>query len=119
MQFEAQTPDPVNSTDARLLEATDQTLQALAAEDKFILVNYYLDHRTLAQTARLLGDHESTISRKVEKITAGIRKSILSGLMQRGMSRKEAEQTMEVEVTEVAVDVRRRLVQEKGGESVP
>ena len=119
VQFEAPTPHPVDSTDARLIAATDQALASLGAEDKFILVNYYLDDRTLAETARLLGVHESTISRKVEKITAGIRKSILSGLMQRGMSRKEAEQTLEVEVTELALDVRRRLVQEKGGESVP
>ena len=67
------------------------------------------------KSPRLLGVHESTISRKVEKITAATRKAILHGLMKRGMSRKEAEQTMEVEVTELSVDVRRRLVQEKGG----
>ncbi len=119
VQFEAPTPDPVDSTDARLIEATDLALKSLGAEDKFILVNYFLDDRTLAETARLLGVHESTISRKVEKITAGIRKSILSGLMQRGMSRKEAKQTMEIEVTELAIDVRHRLLQEKRGENVP
>ena len=89
VQFEADTPDPAQTLDARLLEATDQALDALAPEDKFILANYYLDDRTLAETARLLGVHESTISRKVEKITAAVRKSILSGLMKRGMSRKE------------------------------
>ena len=115
VQFEADTPDPAQALDARLLEATDQALDSLVPEDKFILANYYLDDRTLAETARLLGVHESTISRKVEKITAAVRKSILSGLMKRGMSRKEAEQTMEVEVTELTPDVRRRLMQEKGG----
>ena len=119
VQFEAVTPDPAQALDARLLEATDQALDSLAPEDKFILANYYLDDRTLAETARLLGVHESTISRKVEKITVAVRKSILSGLMKRGMSRKEAEQTMEVEVTELSLDVRRRLMQEKGGQTVP
>ena len=83
------------------------------------MANYYLDGRTLAEIARLLGVHESTISRKLEKITAGTRKAILSGLMKRGMSRKEAEQTMEVEVTELSLDVRRRLMQEKGQQTVP
>jgi hypothetical protein len=39
--------------------------------------------------------------------------------MKRGMSRKEAEQAMEVEVTELSVDVRRRLMQEKGQQTVP
>jgi RNA polymerase sigma-70 factor, ECF subfamily len=119
VQFEAATPDPVQAVDARLHEVTDQALGALSPEDKFILANYYLDHRTLAEIARLLGVHESTISRKLEKATVATRKAILSGLMRRGMSRDEAEQTMEVEVTEVSVDVRRRLVQEEGGQSVP
>ena len=63
----------------RLREATDQALGSLAPEDKFILANYYLDDRTLAEIARLLGVHESTISRKLEKITAATRKAILSG----------------------------------------
>jgi RNA polymerase sigma-70 factor (ECF subfamily) len=118
-QFEAEAPDPTQAIDARLREATDQALMSLAAEDKFILASYYLDGRTLAEVARLLGVHESTISRKLEKITAWTRKAILSGLMKRGMSRKEAEQTMEVEVTELSLDVRRRLMQEKGEQTVP
>jgi RNA polymerase sigma-70 factor (ECF subfamily) len=118
-QFEAKTPDPVQTIDTRLREATDQALGSLAAEDKFILASYYLDGRTLAEIARLLGVHESTISRKLEKITAGTRKAILAGLMKRGMSRKEAEQTMEVEVTELSLDVRRRLMQENGRQTVP
>jgi RNA polymerase sigma-70 factor (ECF subfamily) len=119
VQFEAEAPDPTLAIDARLREATDEALGALAAEDKFILANYYLDGRRLAEIARLLGVHESTISRKLEKITAWTRKTILSGLMKRGMSRKEAEQTMEVEVTELSLDVRRRLMQEKGQQTVP
>lgn len=119
VQFEAETPDPTQAVDARLREATDQGLASLPAEDKFILANYYLDDRTLAEIARLVGVHESTISRKLEKITAATRKAILSGLMKRGMSRKEAEQTMEVEVTQISVDVRRRLMQEKDQETVP
>jgi RNA polymerase sigma-70 factor (ECF subfamily) len=118
-QFEVETPDPTQAIDARLREATDEALASLAAEDKFILASYYLDDRTLAETARLLGVHESTISRTVEKITAATRMTILSGLMKRGMSRKEAEQTMEVEVTELSLDVRRRLMQEKGQQTVP
>jgi hypothetical protein len=55
----------------------------------------------------------------VDKITASVRQAILSGLMKRGMSRSEAEQTMEVDVTEISVDVRRRLVQENDPQAVP
>jgi len=119
VQFEAETADPDHAVDARLRAATDEALDSLAPEDKFILANYYLDNRTLAEIARILGVHESTISRKLEKIVVWTRKAILSGLMKRGMSKKEAEQTMDVEVTELAVDVRRRLMQEKRQETVP
>lgn len=119
VQFEAEAPEPAQVIDRRLREATDEALGSLPPEDKFILVNYYLDCRTLAQTARVLGVHESTVSRKVEKITAAARKAILNGLMKRAMSRKEAEQTMDVEVAELCIDVRARLVQEKGEQTVP
>jgi RNA polymerase sigma-70 factor (ECF subfamily) len=118
-QFQAAEPDPAQALDARVEAATDQALASLAAEDKFILASYYLDGSTLAEVARVLGVHESTVSRKLEKITASIRKSILAGLRERGMSRKEAEQAMDVEVSEFSLDVRRRLTQEKGEQTVP
>jgi RNA polymerase sigma-70 factor, ECF subfamily len=110
VQFEAESADPTGNFDERLREATDHALAALSPEDKFILAGYYLDHRTLAEIARLVGVHESTISRKLEKITASTRKAIVSGLMKRGMSRNEAEQTMEADVTDISVDVRGRLI---------
>ena len=119
VQFESDDPDPAEAIDARVREVTDQVLGSLPAEDKFILVNYYLDGRTLAEIAKLLGVHESTISRKLEKVTIGTRKAILAGLIRRGMSRKEAEQSMEVDVKDLTFDVRQRLVQEKGRQIVP
>ncbi len=119
VQFQTEEPDPAQALDARVEKATDQALASLAAEDKFILASYYLDGRTLAEIARLLGVHESTISRKLEKITSSARKSILAGLIKRGMSPKDAKQAMEVEVSEISLDVRRRLMQEKGQQTVP
>jgi RNA polymerase sigma-70 factor (ECF subfamily) len=111
VQFQAEESDPAQALDARLEEATDQALAALAGEDKFILASYYLDGRTLAEIAHLLGVHESTVSRRLEKITAATRKAILAGLVKRGMSSKEAEGAMEVEISEFSLDVRRRLVE--------
>jgi RNA polymerase sigma-70 factor (ECF subfamily) len=119
VQFQTEEPDPAQALDARVEKATDQALASLAAEDKFILASYYLDGRTLRDIARLLGVHESTISRKLEKITSSARKSILAGLIKRGMSPKDAKQAMEVEVSEISLDVRRRLMQEKGQQTVP
>ncbi len=106
---ETAVPDPL------LAPAIDAALAALDAEERFILASYYLDGRTLAQIARLLGVHESTVSRKVEKIAAGLRKKILDALVQRGMSRRQAEEALEVDVRDVTVDIRSRLAQEAPG----
>jgi RNA polymerase sigma-70 factor (ECF subfamily) len=113
-QFQAPEHDPSQAHDPRLEEATDQALAALPGEDKFILAGYYLDGRTLAEIARLLGVHESTVSRRLERITTTLRKSIVVRLVKHGMTSKEARQTMEVEVSELSLDVRRRLA-ESGG----
>ncbi len=110
-QFQAEARDPSQAVDPRLDEATDQALAALPGEDKFILAGYYLDGRTLAEVARLLGVHESTVSRRLEKITTALRKSIRARLEKHGMSSKEARQAMDVEVTELSLDVRRRLAE--------
>ena len=119
VQFRAKDPEPAPVLDPRLEAATDDALSALPAEDRFILASYYLDGRTLAGIASLLGVHESTISRKVEKITRSIRKQIVAGLIRRGMSRAQAEEALEADVRDFSVDVRSRLregtVQEKDG----
>jgi RNA polymerase sigma-70 factor (ECF subfamily) len=95
--------------DARLEAATDQALESLAAEDRFILAAYFLDQRTLAEIAQTLGVHESTISRKLGKVTAGLRKQIVSGLRQRGMSKRQAEEALEADVRDFSLDIRGRL----------
>jgi RNA polymerase sigma-70 factor, ECF subfamily len=121
-QLKAEEPNPAQALDPRLEEATDQALASLAAEDKFILARHFLDGRTLAEIARLLGVHESTVSRRIEKITTSLRKSILAALAKSGMSSKEARQTMEVEVSEFSLNVRGRLAepaQEEGSQTVP
>lgn len=109
VQFVAATAEPAPPVDSRLEAATDQALAALPAEDRFILAAYFLDQRTLAEVAQTLGVHESTISRKLGKITAGLRKQILGGLRQRGMSKRQAEEALEADVRDISLDLRSRL----------
>ena len=47
--------------------------------DRFLLSSYYLDRRTLAEIARTLCVHESTVSRKLDKLAKSLRKHILMG----------------------------------------
>jgi RNA polymerase sigma-70 factor (ECF subfamily) len=111
-QFAAANPEPAVAVDSRVEAATDEALAELSSEDKFILASYFLDSRTLAEIARTLKVHESTISRRVDKLAKSLRKRILAGLGRQGMSRRQAEEAMEVDVRDLRVNLRARLVQE-------
>lgn len=112
VQFRAPDPEPVTAADNRLSRATDQALSELSAEDRMVLSAYYLDGRTLAEIARMLGVHESTISRKLDKLAKSLRKQIVSTLTKGGMSRRQAEEALEVDVRDLQIDIRRSLAQE-------
>ena len=73
---------------------------------------YYLDGRTLAEIARMLSVHESTISRKVDKLAKSLRKLILAALARRGMSRRQAEEALDVDVRDFTLSIRDRLAQD-------
>jgi len=112
VQFRAPEPEQAAPSDNRLALATDEVLAELLAEDRMVLSAYYLDDRTLAEIARMLGVHESTISRKLDKLAKSLRKQILAALGRRGMSRRQAEEALEADVRDVQVDIRRSLAQE-------
>lgn len=112
VQFRAPDPEPVPTSDNRLARATDAVLADLPAEDRMVLSAYYLDGRTLAEIARMLGVHESTISRKLDKMAKSLRKQIVAALTKDGMSRRQAEEALEVDVRDLQVDIRRSLAQE-------
>lgn len=111
VQFTATAPEPAASpvAEARLEAATDAALAALSAEEKFMLAAYYLDGRTLAEIARSLRVHESTICRKLEKLAVSLRKAIVANLMRAGMSRQAAEEALETDVRDLRVKVHERL----------
>ncbi|PYV65785.1 MAG: hypothetical protein DMG95_00805 [Acidobacteria bacterium] len=111
-QYAATTVSPAIPLDTRLERATDDALRSLSAEDRFVLASYFLDQRTLAQIARTLSVHESTISRKVEKLTKGIRKQILKNLIRHGMGRRQAEEALSADVRDMTVDIRASLAQD-------
>lgn len=97
----------------QLENATDAAFSTLSAEERFLLAVYYLDGRTLAEIGRMLNAHESTISRRLQKITLHLRKRILASLRGAGLSKRAAEEMLQADVREIGVDVRSRLAQER------
>ena len=111
-QFAAANPEPVASADPRLERAVAEAIRSLADADRFVLASYFLDQRTLAEIAVALKVHESTISRKVEKLTKGLHKQVLKNLTSQGMSRRQAEEALETDVRDMTLDLRASLAQE-------
>jgi RNA polymerase sigma-70 factor (ECF subfamily) len=118
-QFASPQAAPETNVDPRVEAATDEVLAALDPEDRFVLASYFLDERTLAEIARTLKVHESTISRKVDKLAKSLRKQILAALGRRGMSRRQAQEAMEVDVRDLRLNIRRSLVQESATPAFP
>ncbi len=109
VQFAAVESERSLGIDPRLEAAVGAALTALAAEDRFVLASYFLDERTLAEIARTLGVHESTISRKMDKLAKSLRKQMVVEMVRRGMSRQQAKEALEVDVRELSVNIREHL----------
>lgn len=110
-QFAAAEPD-LSVSDPRVESAATAELAATEPEERFLLAAYYLDRRTLAEIAKLQRVHESTVSRKLDRVTSGLRKRIRKRMMQAGMSARQADEAMqEVDVRDLRVKVSETLRQ--------
>jgi RNA polymerase sigma-70 factor (ECF subfamily) len=101
-------PQPVNA-------ALTAALAECTPDERFILATYFLDCRTLAQIGWQLGVHESTISRKLDRLTTRIRKCVRWRLLASGFSPSRCDELLaELDVRDLNVDVAATLRQEKG-----
>jgi RNA polymerase sigma-70 factor, ECF subfamily len=119
VQFAAAVPESSGTSDRRLEAVTDEALAELSPEDRFTLAAYYLDGRTLAEIARTLGLHESSVSRRLDRLATGLRKRILAGLRSHGMSHAQATEALETDVRDLRLNLRSRLMQDSGAKTFP
>ena len=70
-----------------------------------------------AEIGRMLGFHEATASRKLDRITKALRKSIRDVLLARGMSRRQVEEALDADVRDLNVNVQKALAQERPTQS--
>ncbi|HTK95399.1 MAG TPA: hypothetical protein VL382_07145, partial [Terriglobales bacterium] len=52
------------------------------------------------------------ISRRLDKVTAQLRKHVLDALVKRGMSRRQAEEALAADVRDLNLNIRGRLAQD-------
>jgi RNA polymerase sigma-70 factor (ECF subfamily) len=74
-------PDPERERYLMLMQtALEKALEALEPRDRMRLAYYYVEELTLLEIGRLLGEHEATASRKIERARQDVRRSVEAAL---------------------------------------
>jgi RNA polymerase sigma-70 factor, ECF subfamily len=92
-----------------LAQTLAATLQLLLPEHRFLLAAYFLDRQTLLQIARTLQVHEATVSRRLTRLVADVRKQLLINLQRRGLSRRQAEEALSADPRDLEINLRTLL----------
>jgi RNA polymerase sigma-70 factor len=66
---------------ARLDAALSAAIGCLAPREQMLLACYYVDQLTLAEIGRTLGEHESTVSRQLDRIRRQLREAVTKSLL--------------------------------------
>jgi hypothetical protein len=74
-------PDPARERYlGRFDKALSAALAGLTPRERMLLACYYVDQLTLAEIGRVLREHESTVSRQLERMRRALRESVTQAL---------------------------------------
>jgi RNA polymerase sigma-70 factor (ECF subfamily) len=102
-------PAPLAAELTGLARAITSTLEGLSAEERYLLSSYFLDRQPLAQIARVLHVHEATISRRLKRLLADLRKRLLHHLQAGGLSKRAAEEALGNDPRDLEINLRALL----------
>jgi RNA polymerase sigma-70 factor len=90
----------------RFDRALSAALASLAPRERMILACYYVDQLTLAEIGRLLREHESTVSRQLERMRRALRESVTQALQREipACNGRPAEPALDVAQVELAFE---------------
>lgn len=104
---------PPASTASRVLSLLQQALVAILAlllpEERFLLAAWFLDRRTLLEISQVLGVHEATVSRRIQRLTGRLHHDLLKKLRDSGMSRAAAEEALGTDPRDLNINLRSLL----------
>lgn len=117
-EFDTAAPDLERGHSAnelmQLKTAVEAAIDKCDAEERLILVAYYLDGRRLLEIARVLNVHEATISRKLKRTCKALHKRIVTNLQGLGMSRRAAEDALGIDPRDLDVNMKKLLQYPRG-----
>jgi RNA polymerase sigma-70 factor len=89
-------PDPERARYLQVMEqALSHAVDVLPPRDRLRLASYYTQQLTLAQTGRLLGEHEATVSRQLARTRTTIKVAVEEYLRNQGFTADEAARCFE------------------------
>jgi RNA polymerase sigma factor (sigma-70 family) len=97
----AATTTPVRDPDAAryqalMVQALAAALERLAPRDRLRLGCYYAQQLTLAETGRLLREHEATVSRQIARTRRAVRKDVEDLLRREGLGSEQIARCLEL-----------------------
>ncbi|TAN24004.1 MAG: sigma-70 family RNA polymerase sigma factor [Acidobacteria bacterium] len=101
----ASSPAARNAVDVALA----RVLRAAAAPARLLLCLYFLDSRTLAEIAAVLRVHESTVSRRLDRVLRQLRRQMRRELAGLGLRPAAAEAALHIDPRWLQIDVSRSL----------
>jgi len=102
-------PAPPSEVVVRLSQSLTAALVSLLPEERFLLSAWFLDRRTLLEISQLLHVHEATVSRRLKRLTARLRKNLLRNLQVSGISKAAAEEALGTDPRDLDLNLRTLL----------
>jgi RNA polymerase sigma-70 factor, ECF subfamily len=93
--------------------AFDAAVARLDPRDRLRLRLYYGQDLTLARIGKVLGEHEATVSRKLEKTRGQLKTSVESALRRNGLSDEQLRACLSDAASSPAIDISAALVDEE------
>lgn len=100
---------PASAELLRLTDAVRLSLQALPAEDRFMLSAYFLDRQSLLEISRVIRVHEATVSRRLKRLVNDLRKQLVHQLQSAGLSKRAAEEALGADPRDIELNLRALL----------
>ena len=100
---------PASAEVNRLQEAVSVSLRSLPAEDRFMLSAYFLDRQSLLEISRVIRVHEATVSRRLKRLVADLRKQLIHHLQSGGLSKRAAEEALGADPRDIELNLRALL----------
>jgi len=73
------------------------------------MASYFLDQRTMHQIGHVLGVHESTVSRRLQHLLEGLRKTVLRNLKAMGLSKRAAQEALGTDPRDLDLNLKKLL----------